>query len=96
MIIHEKLKTKSIDEMADFLYALSETDMSKCKILCGGKFCYKPAPHRACRQKLKEYLERNADEQVLWSGPEPCPITPAQFEAVYNDDDEEQINKNAK
>lgn len=27
--------------------------------------------------------------KVQWSLPGPCPITPEQFEAIYNDDEEE-------
>lgn len=60
MNVHENLKTKSIDEMTDFLYTLSANDLSKCQILCNGQFCYQPSEKRECRQKLKEFLESSA------------------------------------
>ena len=31
-----------------------------------------------------------AAEEVQWSKPEPCPVTPEQFEKIYNDDEDEE------
>ena len=40
-----------------------------------------------CVQGVAEALKRA--ERVKWLRPEPCPVTPEQFEAIYNDDDDD-------
>lgn len=39
--------------------------------------------------KRKECPLCGASAEVHWSRPGPCPIMPEQFDAIYNDDEEE-------
>lgn len=35
-----------------------------------------------------EWLQQPAENPVKWSKPGPCPVTPEQFDAIYNDEEE--------
>jgi methionine synthase II (cobalamin-independent) len=35
-----------------------------------------------------QWLQQPAENPVKWSKPGPCPVTPEQFDAIYNDEEE--------
>ena len=41
-----------------------------------------------CNQCLANWLQQPAENPVKWSKPGPCPVTPEQFDAIYNDEEE--------
>lgn len=58
MDVYEDIKSKTREEMRDFLLSLCATETSKCPILCNCTFCYNKVPDRKCAQKLEEYLNK--------------------------------------
>lgn len=55
---YENIKSKSREEMKDFLFMLCATDTAKCQILCNGRFCYTEVSKRKCAKKIEEYLNK--------------------------------------